>query len=114
MREKVYLDDVIKAISGDGPPEPRYPLWYIEKIKNLKPVEEHKVNKSKIKMNYVALIGLKSEVDEDDPGILKFEDIQKNVKEGITKELERFFKDELADGKSEVSVIQLQADVWRE
>jgi len=114
MREKVYLDDVIKAILGDGPPEPRYPSWYIEKIKNLKPVEKYKVNKNKIKMNYVALIGLKSEVDEDDPRILKFEDIQKNVKEGITKELEKFFKDELADGKSEVSVIQLQADVWRE
>jgi len=114
MREKVYLDDVIKVISDDGPPEPRYPSWYIEKIKSLKPVEEYKVNKNKIKMNYVALIGLKSEVDEDDPRILKFEDIQKNVKEGITKELERFFKDELADGESEVSVIQLQADVWRE
>ena len=114
MREKVYLDDVIKAISEDGPPEPRYPSWYIEKIKNLKPVEKYKVNKNKIKMNYVALIGLKSEVDEDDPRILKFEDIQKNVKEGKTKELERFFKDELADGESEVSVIQLQADVWRE
>lgn len=114
MREKVYLDDVIKVISDDGPPEPRYPSWYIEKIKNLKPVEEYKVNKNKIKMNYVALIGFKSEIDEDDPTILKFEDIQKNVKEGITKELERFIKNELAEEKSEVSVIQLQADVWRE
>lgn len=113
MREKVYLDDVIKAISGDGPPEPRYPSWYIEKIKNLKPVEEYKMTE-KIRMNYVALVGFKSEIDANDPTILKFEDIQENVKEGITKELERFIKNELAEEKSEVSVIQLQADVWRE
>jgi len=29
---------VIDAIRGDGPPEPHYPSWYIDKIKSVPPV----------------------------------------------------------------------------
>lgn len=36
----VSLDDVIKAISGDGPPEPRYPSWYISAIREIAGKEE--------------------------------------------------------------------------
>lgn len=36
----VSLDDVIKAISGDGPPEPRYPSWYVSAIREYAGKEE--------------------------------------------------------------------------
>ena len=36
----VSLDDVIKAIAGDGPPEPRYPSWYISAIREIAGKEE--------------------------------------------------------------------------
>jgi len=32
VTDVVSLDDVITAISGDGPPEPRYPSWYVSAI----------------------------------------------------------------------------------
>ncbi len=36
----VSLDDVIKAISGDGPPEPRYPSWYVSALREYAKKEE--------------------------------------------------------------------------
>lgn len=36
----VSLDDVIKAIAGDGPPEPRYPSWYVSAIREYAKKEE--------------------------------------------------------------------------
>lgn len=36
----VSLDDVIKAISGDGPPEPRYPSWYVSVVRKIVGEEE--------------------------------------------------------------------------
>ena len=36
----VSLDDVIKAIAGDGPPEPRYPSWYVSAIREYAGKEE--------------------------------------------------------------------------
>jgi len=31
----VYRSAVLDAILGDGPPEPHYPSWYIDKIKSV-------------------------------------------------------------------------------
>ena len=31
----VYRQSVIDAILGDGPPEPHYPSWYVDKIKSV-------------------------------------------------------------------------------
>lgn len=36
----VSLDDVITAIYGDGPPEPRYPSWYVSAIRKCAGKEE--------------------------------------------------------------------------
>lgn len=36
--EYVSREEVISTISGDGPPEARYPSWYIDKINNLEGV----------------------------------------------------------------------------
>jgi hypothetical protein len=36
----VSLDDVIKTISGDGPPEPRYPSWYVSALREYAEKEE--------------------------------------------------------------------------
>ena len=36
----VSLDDVIKAIAGDGPPEPRYPSWYVSVVRKIVGEEE--------------------------------------------------------------------------
>ena len=31
----VYRQAVLDAILGDGPPEPHYPSWYVDKIKSV-------------------------------------------------------------------------------
>lgn len=40
VTDVVSLDDVIKVITGDGPPEPRYPSWYISAIREYAKKEE--------------------------------------------------------------------------
>ena len=34
-QEYIKKSEAIHAITGDGPPEPRYPSWYTEKIKEI-------------------------------------------------------------------------------
>jgi len=31
----VYRQAVLDAILGDGPPEPHYPAWYVERIREI-------------------------------------------------------------------------------
>lgn len=35
VTDAVSLDDVITAIAGDGPPEPRYPSWYVSAVREI-------------------------------------------------------------------------------
>ena len=68
-----------------------------------------------IKVRYVALVGIDTWTDANDPHNLPYDEIKKNVEEGITKELEEYLKDIAIDEeKGEVTVIQLLADVWKE
>lgn len=69
-----------------------------------------------IKVRYVALVGIDTWADANDPHNLPYDEIKRNVENGgITKELEEYLKDIAIDEeKGEVTVIQLLADVWKE
>ena len=68
-----------------------------------------------IKVRYVALVGIDTWTDANDPHNLPYDEIKSNVENGITKELEQCLKDIAIDEeRGEVTVIQLLADVWKE
>ena len=41
MEEHIRKQDAIDAIYGDGPPEPHYPDWYAQRIRELPAVEQN-------------------------------------------------------------------------
>lgn len=68
-----------------------------------------------IKVRYVALVGIDTWTDANDPHNPPYDEIKRNVEKGITKELEQCLKDMAIDEeRGEVTVIQLLADVWKE
>lgn len=69
----------------------------------------------KIKIRYAALVRIDAWEDANDPHNLPYDEIKRNVEEGITKEIKAYLEDmAINDGKGEVAVVQLAADVWEE
>lgn len=77
-----------------------------------------------IKVRYVALVGIDTWTDANDPHNLPYDEIKRNVGNGIIKELKECLKDiaikeclkdiAIDEERGEVTVIQLLADVWKE
>ena len=58
---------------------------------------------------------IEDSVDEDEPDLLSYEEIKKNVEEELTKNLTNLITEEIvASEKCQVTVVQLMASVSRE
>ena len=69
----------------------------------------------KINIKYVAQVMIEDSVDEDEPDLLSYEEIKKNVEEELTKNLTNLITEEIvASEKCQVTVVQLMASVSRE
>ena len=69
----------------------------------------------KINIKYVAQVVIEDSVDEDEPDLLSYEEIKKNVEEELTKNLTNLITEEIvASEKCQVTVVQLMASVLRE
>ena len=69
----------------------------------------------KINVKYVAQVVIEDSVDEDEPDLLSYEEIKKNVEEELTKNLTNLITEEIvASEKCQVTVVQLMASVSRE
>lgn len=69
----------------------------------------------KINIKYVAQVVIEDSVDEDEPDLLSYEEIKKNVEEELTKNLTNLITEEIvASEKCQVTVVQLMASVSRE
>lgn len=69
----------------------------------------------KINIKYVAQVMIEDSVDENEPDVLSYEEIKKNVEEELTKNLTNLITEEIvASEKCQVTVVQLMASVSRE
>ena len=68
----------------------------------------------KIKAKYIGQIELNFCHDEDEEGILSFDEIKENMRH-LNSNLQRFLNRELSqNGEDRVTVTQIACDVWRE
>lgn len=69
----------------------------------------------KINIKYVAQVVIEDSVDENEPDVLSYEEIKKNVEEELTKNLTNLVNEEVsASEKCQITVVQLMASVSRE
>ena len=69
----------------------------------------------KINIKYVAQVMIEDSVDENEPDVLSYEEIKKNVEEELTKNLTNLVTEEvIASEKCQITVVQLVASVSRE
>ena len=69
----------------------------------------------KINIKYVAQVMIEDSVDENEPDVLSYEEIKKNVEEELTKNLTKLVNEEVdASEKCQITVVQLEGSVSRE
>jgi hypothetical protein len=69
----------------------------------------------KINIKYVAQVMIEDSVDENEPDVLSYEEIKKNVEEELTKNLTKLVNEEVAASeKCQITVVQLVGSVSRE